>query len=193
MSAHVVLRHVISILSASQLHFLANKNTGWSKPVNCINVGRQFAVLSGPTVYSLYCVIIIYQIQYWNTPVKFPVGFGLDNKLPYYPMCLRALFSTVTGFSTARRLADYKLNFIGQFYRNREVPGKKLFLKKALPAAGYRILLFQNFLRDHTPEPARMPTSNWRLGVRWQSLLPRQMSGILLEAIIWHLEAFWLN
>ena len=46
---------------ASQLHFLANRNAGlaiietldW--PVNCIKIGGHVALLSGPTVYSLYC------------------------------------------------------------------------------------------------------------------------------------------
>ena len=46
---------------ASQLHFLANKNAElaiqplfW--PVNCIKIGGHVALLSDPTVYSLYCV-----------------------------------------------------------------------------------------------------------------------------------------
>ena len=45
---------------ASQLHFLANTNAGlailpllW--PVNCIKMGEHVALLSGPTVHSLYC------------------------------------------------------------------------------------------------------------------------------------------
>ena len=52
------IRRVINILSACQLHFLANKNgePGWWQPVNCI-IGEQVALLSGPTVYSLCCVI----------------------------------------------------------------------------------------------------------------------------------------
>ena len=45
---------------ASQLHFLANRNAGLASPplfwpVNCIKIGGHVALLSGPTVYSLYC------------------------------------------------------------------------------------------------------------------------------------------
>ena len=46
---------------ASQLHFLANRNAGLAIPplfwpVNCIKIGGHVVLLSGPTVYSLYCV-----------------------------------------------------------------------------------------------------------------------------------------
>ena len=48
---------------ASQLHFLANKNAElaiaplfW--PVNSIKIGGHVALLSDPTVYSLYCGIV---------------------------------------------------------------------------------------------------------------------------------------
>ena len=45
---------------ASQLPFLANRNAElaappFSWPVNCIKIGGHVALLSGPTVYSLYC------------------------------------------------------------------------------------------------------------------------------------------
>ena len=45
---------------ASQLHFLANRNGELAIPplfwpVNCIKIGRHVALLSDPTVYSLYC------------------------------------------------------------------------------------------------------------------------------------------
>ena len=45
---------------ASQLHFLANRNAVLAIPplfwpVNCIKVGEHAALLSGPTVHSLYC------------------------------------------------------------------------------------------------------------------------------------------
>ena len=45
---------------ASQLHFLANRNAGLAIPplfwpVNCIKIGGHVALLSGPTVDSLYC------------------------------------------------------------------------------------------------------------------------------------------
>ena len=49
---------------ASQLHFLANKNAElailplfW--PVNCIKIGGHVALLSDPTVYSLYCGYVV--------------------------------------------------------------------------------------------------------------------------------------
>ena len=45
---------------ASQLHFLANRNAGMAipplfRPVNCIKIGGHVALLSCPTVHSLYC------------------------------------------------------------------------------------------------------------------------------------------
>ena len=44
---------------ASQLHFLANRNAGLAIPplfwpVHCIKIKGHVALLSGPTVYSLY-------------------------------------------------------------------------------------------------------------------------------------------
>ena len=47
---------------ASQLHFLANRNAGLAIPplfwpVNCIKTGGHVVLLSGPTVYSLYCAV----------------------------------------------------------------------------------------------------------------------------------------
>ena len=49
---------IVQVL-ASQLHFLANRNAGlailpllW--PVNCIKIGGHVALLSDPTVHSLY-------------------------------------------------------------------------------------------------------------------------------------------
>ena len=45
---------------ASQLHFLTNRNAELAIPplfwpVNCIKIGGHVALLSDPTVYSLYC------------------------------------------------------------------------------------------------------------------------------------------
>ena len=45
---------------ASQLHFLVNTNAELAIPplfwpVNCIKIGGHVALLSDPTVYSLYC------------------------------------------------------------------------------------------------------------------------------------------
>ena len=63
---HVALRMFIMEVLASQLHFLANKNAElpipplfW--PVNCIEIGGHVALLSDPTVYSLYCVSAQYE------------------------------------------------------------------------------------------------------------------------------------
>ena len=63
---HVALRMFIMQVLASQLHFLSNRNTSlpipplfW--PVNRINIGGHVALLSGPTVYSLYCDLKILQ------------------------------------------------------------------------------------------------------------------------------------
>ena len=57
---HVALRMFIMQVLASQLHFLANRNAVLAIPplfwpVNCIKIGGHVALLSGPTVYSLYC------------------------------------------------------------------------------------------------------------------------------------------
>ena len=58
---------------ASQLHidFLANRNARldipplfW--PVNCIKIGGHVALLSGPTVYFLYCDISVLIIDLYN-------------------------------------------------------------------------------------------------------------------------------
>ena len=61
-STRVALCMFIMQVLASQLHFLAKRNIGqaisplfW--PVNCIKVGGHVALLSGPTVLSLYCTI----------------------------------------------------------------------------------------------------------------------------------------
>ena len=56
---HVALRMLIMQVLASQLHFLANKNAELAIPplfwpVNCIKIGTHVALLSDPTVYSLY-------------------------------------------------------------------------------------------------------------------------------------------
>ena len=60
--AHVALRMFIMQVLASQLHFRANRNAGLAIPpllwpVNCIKIGGHVALLSGPTVYSLYCAM----------------------------------------------------------------------------------------------------------------------------------------
>ena len=60
-STHVSLRMFIMQVLASQLPFLANRNAELAVPplfwpVNCIKIGGHVALLSGPTVYTLYCV-----------------------------------------------------------------------------------------------------------------------------------------
>ena len=57
---HVALRMFIMQVLASQLHFQANRNAELAIPplfwsVNCIKIGGHVALLSDPTVYSLYC------------------------------------------------------------------------------------------------------------------------------------------
>ena len=57
---HVALLMFIMQVLASQLHSLANKNAELAIPplfwpVNCIKIGGHVALLSDPTVYSLYC------------------------------------------------------------------------------------------------------------------------------------------
>ena len=59
---HVSLRMFIMQVLASQLPFLANRNAELAVPplfwpVNCIKIGGHVALLSGPTVYSLYCAL----------------------------------------------------------------------------------------------------------------------------------------
>ena len=62
---YVTLRMFIVQVLASQLHFLASRNIGlpilplfW--PVNCLKVGGHVALLSDPTVYSLYCAYKVF-------------------------------------------------------------------------------------------------------------------------------------
>ena len=59
-ATHVTLRIFIMQVLASQLLFLANRNAEQAIPqlfwpVNCIKIGGHVALLSDPTVYSLYC------------------------------------------------------------------------------------------------------------------------------------------
>ena len=59
-STHVSLRMFIMQVLASQLPSLANRNAELAVPplfwpVNCIKIGGHVALLSGVTVYSLYC------------------------------------------------------------------------------------------------------------------------------------------
>ena len=61
-STHVSLRMFIMQVLASQLPSLANRNAELAVPpllwpVNCIKIGGHVALLSGATVYSLYCAI----------------------------------------------------------------------------------------------------------------------------------------
>ena len=68
-STHVSLRIFIMQVLASQLPFLANRNTELAVPPlfwpdNCIKIGghdRHVAMPSGPTVYTLYCAYTFYQ------------------------------------------------------------------------------------------------------------------------------------
>ena len=59
-STHVSLRMFIIQVLASQLPFLANRNAELAVPPlfwpdTCIKIGGHVALLSGPTVYTLYC------------------------------------------------------------------------------------------------------------------------------------------
>ena len=66
---HVALRMFLMQVLASQLHFLANRNAGLAIPplfwpVNCIKIGEHVALLSGPTVHSLYCDTVLHCTEY---------------------------------------------------------------------------------------------------------------------------------
>ena len=57
-----------TLQSGSQLPFLANRNAELAVPplfwpVNCIKIGGHVALLSGPTVYSLYCAYVTSEDQ----------------------------------------------------------------------------------------------------------------------------------
>ena len=59
---HVALSMFIMKVLASQLRLLANKNAELAIPplfwpVNCIEIGGHVALLSDPTIYSLYCAV----------------------------------------------------------------------------------------------------------------------------------------
>ena len=63
-STHVSLRMFIMQVLASQLPFLANRNAELAVPPlfwpdTCIKIGGHVALLSGPTVYTLYCAASI--------------------------------------------------------------------------------------------------------------------------------------
>ena len=63
-STHVSLRMFIMQVLASQLPFLANRNAELAVPPlfwpdTCIKIGGHVALLSGPTVYTLYCGIML--------------------------------------------------------------------------------------------------------------------------------------
>ena len=72
---------------ASQLHFLANKNAELAIPplfwpVNCIKIGGHVALLSDPTVYSLYCAVALKQsIVYKMKQLKNCYVTGDINKI----------------------------------------------------------------------------------------------------------------
>ena len=63
-STHVSLRMFIMQVLASQLPFLANRNAELAVPPlfwpdTCIKIGGHVALLSGPTVYTLYCDVSV--------------------------------------------------------------------------------------------------------------------------------------
>ena len=68
-STHVSLRMFIMQVLASQLPFLANRNAEVAVPPlfwpdTCIKIGGHVALLSGPTVYTLYCAIDTRKTRY---------------------------------------------------------------------------------------------------------------------------------
>ena len=57
---HMALRVFTMEVLASQLHFLVNRNTELAVPplfwpVYCIKIGGHVALLSGPSVYLVFC------------------------------------------------------------------------------------------------------------------------------------------
>ena len=59
---------IVQVL-ASQLPFLANRNAELAVPplfwpVNCIKIGTYVALLSGPTVYTLFCASVMGRQKY---------------------------------------------------------------------------------------------------------------------------------
>ena len=69
-STHVSLRMFIMQVLASQLPFLANRNTELAVPplfwpVSCIKIGVHVALLSGPTVYTLYLGKLKAKTSFW--------------------------------------------------------------------------------------------------------------------------------
>ena len=84
---------------ASQLHFLANKNPELAIPplfwpVNCIKIGGHVALLSDPTVYSLYCgfdllttvEIILAEVLTFSAGVV--VDMGVPDKLKMHQLTI---------------------------------------------------------------------------------------------------------
>ena len=63
-STHVSLRMFMMQVLVSQLPFLANRNAELAIPplfwpVNCTKIGGHVALLSRPTVYTLYCALTV--------------------------------------------------------------------------------------------------------------------------------------
>ena len=78
-STHVSLRMFIMQVLASQLPFLANRNAELAVPPlfwpdNCIKIGGHVVLLSGPTVYTLYCASTNSQSEL-ATPKSMPYIF----------------------------------------------------------------------------------------------------------------------
>ena len=66
---------------ASQLPFLANRNAELAVPPlfwpdNCIKIGGHVALLSGPTVYTLYCDTTIVGNLLKTNPIVYYVLFS---------------------------------------------------------------------------------------------------------------------
>ena len=91
---------------ASQLPFLANRNAELAVPplfwpVNCIKIGGHVALLSGPTVYTLYCGI-----------TKTLIGRGLVGGHVY--SCIHVLPDDFLFKSNSNLISQFERKSVGQ-------------------------------------------------------------------------------
>ena len=77
MSTHIALRISLSLLQPVNCIFWPMRMLNWwSQPVNCINLHKHktpIALLSEPTVYSLYCGLASKGSLFFETPCIYPL------------------------------------------------------------------------------------------------------------------------
>ena len=121
---------------ASQLHFLANKNAELAIPplfwsVSCIKIGGHVALLSDPTVYSLYYTVYslyytVYSLYYTVYSLYYTV-YSLYYTV-YSLYCAFHSITSITRRTSLQYLYIYILNAHGKLLEiAQKSPGKPWF------------------------------------------------------------------